>query len=253
MSHQPSFTIPRDNQDYSTELEVKRSRFICHLRRADSEHAARGHVADMRKAYPDARHHCSAFLTRAISKADSDNSEDTSRPAMPIERSSDDGEPAGTAGQPMLNVLRESGVSNVCAVVVRYFGGTKLGTGGLVRAYSEAVCRTLPTVPTAIRRQMRHLAIVLPIADVGRVEAGLRSDGWAVEPTAYGVGAPAKARLYPFNNTSEEGKIDAHIGNIARIGVAVAPQQADDAVAAVAELTQGLFVPYDNGLIWSET
>src|SRR5690625_7410464 len=102
----------------TTELEIRRSRFITWLRRAGEEAAARALVDEARHTYPDARHHCSAFVVRVPG-------------ANLVERSSDDGEPAGTAGMPMLEVLRGSGLVDVAAVVVRYFGGVKLGTGGL--------------------------------------------------------------------------------------------------------------------------
>lgn len=112
--------------DVTGEYEEKRSRFVAVLRRCDDEDAARALITELRATYPSARHHCSAFLV------DVDG-------ANRIERSSDDGEPSGTAGTPMLDVLRGSGLTGVSAVVVRWFGGTKLGTGGLVRAYSAAV------------------------------------------------------------------------------------------------------------------
>lgn len=112
--------------DVTGDYEEKRSRFVAVLRRCDDEDDARTLVADLRSAHPAARHHCSAFLVEVPG---------SSR----IERSNDDGEPSGTAGTPMLEVLRGSGLTGVGAVVVRWFGGTKLGTGGLVRAYGAAV------------------------------------------------------------------------------------------------------------------
>ncbi|MDX2357348.1 IMPACT family protein [Dietzia sp. PP-33] len=113
-------------QDVTGEYEEKRSKFLAVLRRCDDEEVARALAADLRSAHPAARHHCSAFLVDVPG---------SSR----IERSNDDGEPSGTAGTPMLEVLRGSGLTGVGAVVVRWFGGTKLGTGGLVRAYGAAV------------------------------------------------------------------------------------------------------------------
>lgn len=112
--------------DVTGEYEEKRSRFLAVLRRCDDEDSARELVTDLRAAHPAARHHCSAFLVDVPG-------------ASRIERSNDDGEPSGTAGTPMLEVLRGSGLTGVSAVVVRWFGGTKLGTGGLVRAYGAAV------------------------------------------------------------------------------------------------------------------
>lgn len=157
----------------STELEVRRSRFITWLRRADDEAAARALVTDARAQFPDARHHCSAFVVRVPG-------------ANLVMRSSDDGEPAGTAGMPMLEVLRGSGLVDVAAVVVRYFGGVKLGTGGLVRAYSDAVRGALEDAPLVELRRLGLWKVLLPHADAGRVEAELRARGVLVHDVAYG-------------------------------------------------------------------
>ncbi len=108
----------------SGEYEEKKSRFIATLRPVTSEEEATAFIAEMKKKYWDARHNCSAYI---IGKRGE------------ITRCSDDGEPSGTAGRPMLEVLTGSGVTNAAVVVTRYFGGTLLGTGGLVRAYTQAV------------------------------------------------------------------------------------------------------------------
>lgn len=155
-----------------TELEIRRSRFLTWLRRADGESAARELVDEARRAYPDARHHCSAFIVRVPD-------------ANLVERSSDDGEPAGTAGMPMLEVLRGSGLVDVAVVVVRYFGGVKLGTGGLVRAYSDAVRSALERAPVVVQRESRLHAVVLPHTDAGRVESELRALGFTVDDVTY--------------------------------------------------------------------
>ena len=107
-------------------LEVKKSDFITWLKAIDSREQAMAYLQEARDAYPDARHHCWAYVMGG-----SPNSQTA---AM-----SDDGEPSGTAGKPMLNVLQHKPVNNVMAIVIRYFGGIKLGAGGLVRAYSQAV------------------------------------------------------------------------------------------------------------------
>lgn len=157
------------------ELEIRRSRFLTLIARADGEGAARAVIAAARGEFPDARHHCSAFIVSVPG-------------ANRIERSSDDGEPAGTAGMPMLEALRGSGMEDVVAVVVRYFGGIKLGTGGLVRAYGEAVTTALPQVPRVrvVRRSL--LRLELPHAEAGRVEAELRARGADVAGTEFGAG-----------------------------------------------------------------
>lgn len=156
----------------TTELEIRRSRFITWLARADDEAAARALVDEARHTFPDARHHCSAFVVRVPG-------------ANLVERSSDDGEPAGTAGMPMLEVLRGSGLVDVAAVVVRYFGGVKLGTGGLVRAYSDAVRSALDVAPVVVQRESRLHEVALPHADAGRVESELRALGFLVDDVTY--------------------------------------------------------------------
>lgn len=118
-----SYTRPVAHQEAI--LEVKKSRFIAWIGPADSRDAALRYLADARAAYPDARHHCWAYVI--------------GDPAIPDQQAcSDDGEPSGTAGKPMLNVLQHKQVGDVMVVISRYFGGIKLGAGGLVRAYSQA-------------------------------------------------------------------------------------------------------------------
>lgn len=159
-----------------TELEVKRSRFICTLARVDTEDAARAVVAEVRHRYPEARHHCSAFIVEMPG-------------AQPVERSSDDGEPAGTAGMPMLDVLRGAGVAQAVAVVTRYFGGVLLGTGGLVRAYSDSVSLALDAAGR-VRPVVRPLyEVVVDHADFGRLQADLIDAGLVVADVSYGVRA----------------------------------------------------------------
>lgn len=163
-------------RDAEAEIEVKRSRFRCTLRRVETEDAARAVVDGLRREHWDARHHCSAFRLGP--------------PPGPVERSSDDGEPAGTAGAPMLEVLRghaQEGVSDVVAVVTRWFGGTLLGAGGLVRAYGDAVRLALDEAGTLRRTLVREHLLELEHADAGRVESELRGRGIAVLETTYGA------------------------------------------------------------------
>lgn len=144
------------------DLEVKRSHFLGRAARADTEEEARAFISRIRSTYPDARHHCSAFLLAP-------------QGAQPVERSSDDGEPSGTAGQPMLEVLRGSGAVNAVVVVTRYFGGTLLGTGGLVRAYSVATSRALAAASWVALGSVHLWEVRIPIAQAGRLEAELRA------------------------------------------------------------------------------
>ncbi|WP_461190108.1 IMPACT family protein [Arthrobacter sp. Z4-13] len=177
-SQATSYTTLATGPDFRHEIEIKRSRFITVLRRADSEEAARDLVAGLRREFHDARHHCSAFILG---------------PDRDIQRSSDDGEPSGTAGVPMLEALSKrettpgaADLSDVSAVVVRYFGGILLGAGGLVRAYSESVSSALSLVPLVRRSRLRICSAEVPHAAAGRLENDLRAAGFVMAETSYG-------------------------------------------------------------------
>ncbi|TBT94406.1 YigZ family protein [Propioniciclava tarda] len=163
--------LPRGYRAES-ELEVKRSRFLTTLARVDAEEAAREVIADVRRVHPAARHHCSAFIVEVEG-------------AQHIERSSDDGEPSGTAGAPMLGVLRGSGVTQVVAVVTRYFGGVLLGTGGLVRAYSDAVAQALDAAPRVKPLLRVRYSIEVGHGAAGRFQSVLRATGCTIESVDY--------------------------------------------------------------------
>jgi uncharacterized YigZ family protein len=136
------------------ELRVKGSRFLARVAPAASEEEALALVAESERAHRDATHHCWAW-----------------RLGWPAaERSSDAGEPAGTAGVPILRVLQGAGLTDVVAVVSRWFGGTKLGKGGLARAYAGATLEALEELTSARRRRRVRLELELPIAAVGRVQ-----------------------------------------------------------------------------------
>ena len=137
------------------EYEEKKSRFIAHVYPAQSEEEAMGLIEATRKKYYDARHNCTAFIIGR-------NRE--------LTRCSDDGEPSGTAGKPMLEVLLAEGITNVVVVVTRYFGGTLLGTGGLVRAYTQAVKAGLEHAEVVTMVYSECLTLSLPYTDVGRVQ-----------------------------------------------------------------------------------
>ena len=158
--------------DVVVETEVKHSRFLAAVRRVDTADAALAFVDEQRRLYPDARHHCWAFVVGDA-------------PAARAERSSDDGEPGGTAGIPMLQVLHHRDLVNVAVVVTRWFGGIKLGAGGLVRAYSGAVATALDEAPLVERRQQEKFTLSIDHGEAGRVEAELRGRGVAVLDVAY--------------------------------------------------------------------
>ena len=194
----------------SAEVEAKRSRFLCTLERVESEAEARTVVERLRKQHWDARHHCSAFVLG---------------PDAAIERSSDDGEPSGTAGAPMLEVLRGRGVSDVVAVVTRWFGGTLLGAGGLVRAYGDAVRAAVDEVGLLERRLLRVFTIAVPHADAGRLESDLRSRSITVLDTTY--------------------------DELARLRLAVPAADVDRLSVLLAELTGGSIRAVPAGELWT--
>lgn len=152
------------------ELVEKKSRFIATVRPVETEQEAAAFIEEMKKKYWDARHNCSAFVigTRAE-----------------LTRCSDDGEPAGTAGRPMLEVLLGEGVRNVAVVVTRYFGGVLLGTGGLVRAYSGAVKEGLAASQIGVMRCGARLKVGTDYNGIGKIQYLLRQKGLEAENTVY--------------------------------------------------------------------
>ena len=198
--------VPADTSASEIDLEIKRSHFLGLAARTTSEAQAREFIASRRALYPDARHHCSAFI---IANPD----------ATPTERSNDDGEPSGTAGKPMLEVLRGSQIFDVTVVVTRYFGGTLLGTGGLVRAYSQATTQALEQLSLCRRSQQYLWQLRAPVAEAGRIEAVLRAGGANIEQTrwesqatielASAVANPTELAALVANVTRGQGQLEA--------------------------------------------
>lgn len=152
------------------EVEEKKSRFIATVRPVHSEAEASAFIAEMKKKYWDARHNCSAFIV-------GQNSE--------IMRSSDDGEPSGTAGKPMLEVLLGEGLTDTAVVVTRYFGGTLLGTGGLIRAYTQATQEGLANSVVIEKRQGVRISMLIDYMSEGKVRYYLAEKGLCLEAPVY--------------------------------------------------------------------
>lgn len=148
---QQRYLIPAST--HRVEQEIQRSRFITTVAHTPTVEAARDFIAEIRAEFPDATHNCWAYLVGPPGS--------TANVGM-----SDDGEPHGTAGRPMLTVLLHSGVGDIAAVVTRYYGGTKLGTGGLVRAYTGSVQQALETLPTREQLELAHLRVEIEYAAV---------------------------------------------------------------------------------------
>lgn len=142
-------------QNGEGEIVEKKSRFIARLYKVDSEEQVADLIGATRKKYWDARHNCYAFVL-------GENNE--------VQRCSDDGEPAGTAGKPILEVLTGSGVGNALLIVTRYFGGTLLGTGGLVRAYSQAAREAVNNAVIAMAVDGVRVAVVTDYNELGRLQ-----------------------------------------------------------------------------------
>ena len=198
--------VPADTSASEIDLEIKRSHFLGLAARTTSEAQAREFIASRRALYPDARHHCSAFII-------------ANPGATPTERSNDDGEPSGTAGKPMLEVLRGSQIFDVTVVVTRYFGGTLLGTGGLVRAYSQTTAQALEQLSLCRRSQQYLWQLRAPVAEAGRIEAELRAGGanivqtrWESQATielASAVANPTELAALVANVTRGQGQLEA--------------------------------------------
>ncbi|MEU5993721.1 YigZ family protein [Spirillospora sp. NPDC047418] len=163
-------------QGGSRELEIRRSRFVCTLARTADAADAAAFIAAHRRAHRDATHNCTAYVVGEHGE---------------ITRSSDDGEPAGTAGVPMLEVLVRRGLTGTAAVVTRYFGGVKLGAGGLVRAYTQAVAETIDAVGVVELRPVVTVTVGVDHALAGRFLGDLHARGHQPGDVRYGTAVEA--------------------------------------------------------------
>ncbi len=145
----PSYPTPADTVE--TEIEVKKSRFIALATKVTVRQEALAFIEQAKRDFPDARHHCWAYLLGNPTSASS-------------AAQNDDGEPSGTAGKPILNVIQHKGIGDVVVVVVRYFGGIKLGAGGLVRAYSGAAEAVMSILPVESTLAMQQLILTMDFA-----------------------------------------------------------------------------------------
>ena len=143
------FTIVKD---FRQEIVIEKSRFICTLKKVHSEAEAQEFIKTIKKEFWDATHNCSAYIVDEMAQ-----------------RSSDDGEPSGTAGLPMLEVLRKNKLANTAAVVTRYFGGIKLGAGGLVRAYTNSVAEAVKATGIAQKVLVSKFSFMYDLNEVGKI------------------------------------------------------------------------------------
>ena len=165
-------------QASETEFTEKRSTFIGHVWPVETEEEARARIEEMKKKYHDARHNCWCYLIKD----------------GPV-RYSDDGEPQGTAGQPMLGVFQKEEVTNVCCVVTRYFGGVLLGAGGLVRAYTQSAKDALDAAGISAVRRWVELAVECPYSFLERVKLACTALDGLIGGVEYAAGVTVHALL----------------------------------------------------------
>lgn len=162
-----------------TEFTEKRSRFIGHVWRVETEEEARAQIEAMKKKYYDARHNCWCYLIQETG----------------VVRYSDDGEPQGTAGQPMLGVFQKEEITNVCCVVTRYFGGILLGAGGLVRAYTRSAKDALDTAGVSVVRRWVDVMVPCSYSFFERVKQEVENLGGVLGEVEYGADVVVRALL----------------------------------------------------------
>ncbi|MFF2196213.1 YigZ family protein [Streptomyces sp. NPDC058157] len=161
-------TVAREG---SHESEINRSRFLCSLAPAATEQEAQDFIARVRREHPTATHNCYAYVIGADAS---------------VQKASDDGEPGGTAGVPMLQMLTRRDVRYAVAVVTRYYGGVKLGAGGLIRAYGGVVGEALDALGTVTRHRYRLATVTVDHQRAGKTQNDLRSTGRTVLDVRYG-------------------------------------------------------------------
>jgi len=154
----------------SSEIIIQKSRFLTFVNRAENEHDAQAFIDEIKSQHKSANHNCSAYL---IGEHDS------------VQKANDDGEPSGTAGVPMLEVLKKQGLKDTVVVVTRYFGGIKLGGGGLIRAYGKATTEGIEAAQI-VKRQLHHLMKVsVEYSWLGKVENEVRSSSYPLQRIEY--------------------------------------------------------------------
>lgn len=161
----------RLKEDAMAELEIKKSRFLCYLHKSFSEADAKDFIQQIRKLHPNARHHCYAFIIGEHNE---------------WQRSNDDGEPKGTAGVPMLECLANRQMQDIVAVTVRYFGGIKLGAGGLIRAYSKSVSHALDQAIITQKQKRLVYSLTFGYEWIGKLDAYFRQHDIDIIEKDYG-------------------------------------------------------------------
>ncbi|WP_077624754.1 YigZ family protein [Sediminibacillus massiliensis] len=161
------FTVKPEGSD---EIVIQKSRFIGYVRRVETEEEAQEFIKEIKKKHHDATHNCSAYMI-----GETDN----------IQKANDDGEPSGTAGVPILEVLKKRQLKDTAVVVTRYFGGIKLGAGGLIRAYSSTTSQAIDTTGMVNRKLMKKMTVKADYPLLGKLENQLRNSEYILENIDY--------------------------------------------------------------------
>lgn len=188
--------------------EIQKSKFYAYTAPAETEEQAREFVAAIKKKHFDARHNCSAWVLGADSSQ---------------QKSNDDGEPGGTAGNPILEAIKQQGLTNIVVVVTRYFGGIKLGAGGLIRAYSHTATLGLEATPQVAIKPVCLIAAQLDYPLLGTIENWIRTEGLRSTPAEYADKVTVKLLVEP----QDVEKIRTDLINLtaARCHITVAPPE----------------------------
>ncbi|SNZ05095.1 uncharacterized protein, YigZ family [Terribacillus aidingensis] len=177
------------------EIVIQKSRFIGHVKRVETEEEAIAFVQKIKKEHKDATHNCSAYM---IGEHDL------------IQKASDDGEPSGTAGVPILEVLKKKGLKDTAVVVTRYFGGIKLGAGGLIRAYSGSASQSIDTIGVVQRQLMQLAEVHIDYTLLGKVENDLRQSAYTLQNIDYAD----RVILHTAMESGQEQEFEAYITDL---------------------------------------
>ncbi len=203
-----NFKTIRGGDIFTAEYEIKKSVFISHVRHVETEEGAREFVADIKKKYFDATHNCSAWIL-------GENGDK--------QKSNDDGEPGGTAGNPILDAIKKNELTNIAVVVTRYFGGIKLGASGLIRAYSHTAALGIAAAQIVQMTTFKKIAVTIEYPFLAQVENFLRNKKISVESADYAADVT--------------------------LNILIEPAAADNFLADLTELTAANFLAEDTGEI----
>ncbi|MEF2290526.1 YigZ family protein [Virgibacillus dokdonensis] len=194
------YTVKREGQD---EIIIQKSRFIGYVKRVETEEDAQKFIQEIKKKHHDATHNCSAYI---IGEHDQ------------IQKANDDGEPSGTAGVPILEVLKKQKLKDTAVVVTRYFGGIKLGAGGLIRAYGSTTSQAIKTTGVVKRQRMQGYTVTADYGLSGKLEHALRQSEYILHKTDYTdqvtyhvyveVGAEADLEAFIVELTNDQARIN---------------------------------------------